>query len=369
MALQSNRFNSGGVRGKWAGIPRTLISLAIAVGAFLALSWSISLMRDEEAPRLLVVLVALAVGVLGVWAFFWIANALIAALPPNIREWIRPYIFVGPAIVVLIVYLVYPAINTIYLSFLDARSEGFVGLDNYVFAFTDKNMHIAFRNNILWLVLGTAGAVSLGLIVAVLVDHLKRGEAVAKSFIFLPMAISLVGASVIWRFIYAFQPPGRPQTGLLNAIVVALGGDPKGWLIERSINNYALIIIMIWLMTGFAMVVLSAALKGISSELIEAARIDGASEIQLFFRIIIPSIRGPIITVATTIAIGILKVFDIVFVMTSGQLGTEVIANRMYAEMFRFRNFGRGSTLAVVLLVAVIPIMVVNVRNLLRSRS
>ncbi len=168
---------------------------------------------------------------------------------------------------------------------------------------------------------------------------------------------------------YAFQPKGRPQTGLLNAIVVALGGEPVGWLIERAINNYALIVIMIWLMTGFAMVVLSAALKSIPSEIIEAARIDGASEIQLFFRIIIPSLRGPIITVATTIAIGILKVFDIVFVMTSGQLGTEVIANRMYSEMFRFRNFGRGSTLAVILLIAVVPIMVVNVRNLLRHRS
>ena len=326
-------------------------------------------MRDEDAPRLLVVLVALAVGVLGIWAFFWIANALIAALTPRLREGIRPYIFIGPAVVLLIVYLVYPAINTIYLSFLDARSDNFVGLENYVFAFTDENMHIAFRNNILWLVLGTGGAVGLGLIIAVLVDRLKRGEAIAKSFIFLPMAISLVGASVIWRFVYAFQPAGRPQTGLLNAIVVSLGGEPVGWLIERSFNNYALIVIMIWLMTGFAMVVLSAALKGIPSEIIEAARIDGASEVQLFFRIIIPSLRGPIITVATTIAIAILKVFDIVFVMTSGQFDTEVIANRMYAEMFRFRNFGRGSTLAVILLIAVVPIMVVNVRNLLRSRS
>jgi alpha-glucoside transport system permease protein len=348
---------------------RVLIALIAALGAFLLLRWSISLMRDEEAPRLLVTLVALAVGVLGVWALFWIANALIAALPPRLREGIRPYIFIGPAVVVLLVYLVYPAINTIYLSFLDARSKEFVGIENYIFAFTDKNMHVAFRNNVLWLVLGTGASVSLGLVIAVLVDRLRRGEAIAKSLIFLPMAISLVGASVIWRFMYAFQPEGRPQTGLLNAVVVALGGEPVGWLVERAINNYALIIIMIWLMTGFAMVVLSAALKTIPGEIIEAARIDGASELQLFFRIIIPSLRGPIITVATTIAIAILKVFDIVFVMTSGQLGTEVIANRMYAEMFRFRHFGRGSTLAVVLLIAVIPIMVVNVRNLLRQRS
>ncbi len=369
MAVHSDRVETDWTKDRRAGILRALMALIAAFGAFLILRWSINLMRDEEAPRLLVTLVALAVGVLSVWAFFWIANALVAALPPRLREGMRPYIFIGPAIVVLVVYLIYPAINTMYLSFLDARSKEFVGLENYLFAFTDKNMHIAFRNNILWLVLGTGVSVALGLVIAVLVDRLKRGEAIAKSFIFLPMAISLVGASVIWRFMYAFQPKGRPQTGLLNAIVVALGGEPVGWLIERAINNYALIVIMIWLMTGFAMVVLSAALKSIPGEIIEAAYIDGASEIQLFFRIIIPSLRGPIITVATTIAIGILKVFDIVFVMTSGQLGTEVIANRMYSEMFRFRNFGRGSTLAVILLIAVVPIMVVNVRNLLRHRS
>jgi len=241
-----------------------------------------------------------------------------------------------------------------------------VGLQNYQFAFTSPEMRIAFGNNLLWLIIGTGGSVTIGLIFASLVDRVKR-EALAKSFIFLPLAISFVGASVIWKFVYAWQPGDRAQIGLLNALVTNLGLEPVPWLIETSFNTYALIAIMIWLQTGFAMVVLSAALKGVPGEVIEAARMDGASELQLFFRVIIPMIQGAIITVATTIFIAILKVFDIVYVMTSGKFETEVIANRMFVEMFNFRNFGRASSLAVILLIVVVPIMVVNIRNLRRQ--
>jgi len=237
------------------------------------------------------------------------------------------------------------------------------GLQNYVFAFTDDAMHIAFRNNILWLIFGTSFSVGLGLLIAVLVDRIKR-EALAKSFIFLPLAISFVGASVIWKFVYAWQPAGRPQIGILNAVVTAFGAEPIPWLINAPLNTFALILIMIWLQTGFAMVVLSAALKGVPSELLEAARIDGAGEITIFGKVIIPYIKGSIMTVATTIFIAVLKVFDIVYVMTSGKFETEVVANRMFVEMFNFRNFGRASALAVILLVVVIPIMIINVRNL-----
>ncbi|KAA3647371.1 MAG: sugar ABC transporter permease [Chloroflexi bacterium] len=241
-----------------------------------------------------------------------------------------------------------------------------IGLQNYLFAFTSPEMHIAFRNNLLWLIVGTGGSVVLGLLIATFVDRIKR-EALAKSFIFLPLAISSVGASVIWKFVYAWQPPGREQVGLLNAIVTSFEIEPIPWIIETPLNTFALIVIMIWLQTGFAMVVLSAALKGIPNEIIEASRIDGASEFQLFFRIILPMIRGSIITVGTTIFIAILKVFDIVFVMTSGRFDTEVIANRMFIEMFTFRNFGRASALAFILLVVVIPIMVLNIQNLRRQ--
>jgi len=228
--------------------------------------------------------------------------------------------------------------------------------------FTDKVMWEAFRNNILWLVLVTGVSVSLGLVIAVLADRV-RYEKVPKTLIFLPMAISFVGASVIWRFIYDYRPAGAEQIGLLNAALTGLGFEPVGWLVERSINNFALIAIMIWLQTGFCMVLLSAAVKGIPNEIIEAARIDGANEFQIFWRVTIPMIRSTIVVVSTTIIILVLKVFDIVFVMTAGNQGTEVIASRMIKEMFNFRDYGRGSAIAVILLLAVIPVMVVNIKR------
>jgi alpha-glucoside transport system permease protein len=204
---------------------------------------------------------------------------------------------------------------------------------------------------------GDGVSVSLGLVIAVLVDRVKY-EPLAKALIFLPMAISFVGASVIWRFVYAYQPPGVDQIGLLNAIVTGAGFEPIGWLVNKTVNNFALIAIMIWLQTGFAMVLLSSAVKGIPKDVIEAARIDGANEFQIFWRITIPMISSTIVVVSTTIIVLVLKVFDIVFVMTGGNLDTDVIASRMIKEMFNFRNFGRGSAIAVILLLAVIPVMV-----------
>jgi alpha-glucoside transport system permease protein len=284
------------------------------------------------------------------------------------REGVRPFVFVGPALVIITVYLLYPAVDTIIRSFQDARSDNFIGLDNYKFIFTDPSMLIVLRNNLLWLVFVTSFAVGLGLVIAVMVDRI-RWESAVKSIIFLPMAISAVGASVIWKFIYTFRPAGRPQIGLLNAIWVALGGDPQGWLILQPWNNFFLIIIYIWILVGFAMVVISAAVKGVPNEQLEAARIDGASEIQIFFKVIIPNIRGTLLTITTTILIMVLKVFDIVFVMTSGQFGTQVIANSMFNQMFTFRQFGRASALAVVLLIGVIPVMIYNVRSFREARS
>ncbi|NEO11489.1 MAG: sugar ABC transporter permease [Moorea sp. SIO3F7] len=272
------------------------------------------------------------------------------------------WVYLAPALALLTAYLILPTLNTIYISFLDKRSQNFVGLDNYIFAFTNPTMLIAFRNNVLWLVLVTGFSVALGLIIAVLVDRV-RYETVAKSIIFMPMAISFVGASVIWRFIYAFRPAGSEQIGLLNGIITSLGFEPVGWLVERSINNYALIVIMIWLQTGFCLILLSAAIKGIPKDIIEAARIDGASEWQIFWKITIPMIRGTIAVVVTTVVIAVLKVFDIVWVMTGGNQNTEVIASRMIKEMFNYRNFGRGSAIAVILLLVIIPVMISNIRR------
>lgn len=317
---------------------------------------------QEGFTRLITVFFAILVGVGGVWFLFTAGNALIEASPSRIRPRLRPWLFILPAAAFLGVYLVFPLVETIRVSVTE--DGGFI--DNYTFVFTDPAMQIAMRNNALWLVVGTTGSVIIGLLFAALVDRVKR-EAFAKTFVFLPLAISAVGAAVIWRFVYTWRPPGANQIGMLNAVWTATGGEPVPFLQTMPWNNFFLILIMIWIQTGFAMVVLSAALKGVPTELVEAGRIDGASEIQLFFRVVLPSIRGAVITVATTIFIVILKVFDIVFVMTGGRFQTEVIANRMFNEMFRFRNFGRASALAVVLLVAVIPIMVVNIRNLRRQ--
>lgn len=320
-------------------------------------------MQDtSNAIRLLSAIAAIILGSGGVIALFYVANIVVNRLPYQARSRILPWVYMTPALTVLTAFLILPTIRTIIISFMDRRSESFVGLDNYLFAFTNSDMLIAFRNNVLWLVLVTGISVSLGLVIAVLVDRVKY-EPLAKALIFLPMAISFVGASVIWRFMYAYQPPGVDQIGLLNAIVVALGFEPIGWLVNKTVNNFALITIMIWLQTGFAMVLLSSAVKGIPKDVIEAARIDGANELQIFWRITIPMISSTIVVVSTTIIVLVLKVFDIVFVMTGGNLDTDVIASRMIKEMFNFRNFGRGSAIAVILLLAVIPVMVANIRR------
>jgi alpha-glucoside transport system permease protein len=301
-------------------------------------------------------------GVGGVILLYVLSNWLIERLPARWASALRPFVFVGPALVILTWYLALPTARTFYFSFFDASSQAFVGLSNYVFALTDKAMLESFRNNLLWLVVGTGLSVVFGLLIAVLADR-SRFEKVAKSVIFLPMAISFVGAGVMWRFIYFYKPPAEAQIGLLNALVVALGGAPVAWITKQPWNNLFLVAIMIWLNTGYATVLLSAALKGVPSELLEAGRIDGANEVQIFFRIIIPQIKGTIITVATTILIGCLKIFDIVFVMTNGNYGTEVIASQFYKQMFKFQHFGRGGAIAIILLLAVIPVMVYNLRQ------
>lgn len=306
---------------------------------------------------------AILVGVGGIVALYVGMDFLVGFLPDNAQRRVRPWVFVGPLLVILAFYLVYPTLNTVYLSFLDNLSENFVGLKNYIFAVTNPTMLTAFRNNLLWLVLQTGFSVGLGLAIAVLANRV-RYETVVKSLIFLPLAISFVGASVIWRFVYAYKPGDVAQIGLLNAILVNVFGiEPIGWLVEKALNNFALIAVGVWLQTGFCMVILSAAIKNIPNEVLEAARVDGANEWQTFWRVVVPMISSTIAVVATTVVINALKAFDIVFVLTNGNRGTEVLANRMYKEMFQFRNFGRASAIAVFLLIAIIPIMAANIRR------
>jgi alpha-glucoside transport system permease protein len=320
---------------------------------------------DQFFAKLLLAAIALLVGVGGIWLLFTGASSWVERLPPKIRDRVLPWVFVAPALLLLSVYLVYPAVVTVIGSFLDKK--GAFTLDNWASLGTGPFLEI-LRNNAIWLVVATAGSVGLGLLAAALFDRIRR-ESLAKVFIFTPLAISLVGATVIWKFVYAWQPPGQPQYGLLNAIWTALGNQPISWATTFPFNLPAEMIILIWLQTGFAMVVLSAAIKGVSLEVQEAARLDGASDRQIFFKVIVPLIRGSIITVTTTIAIATLKIFDIVMSISGGRNHDDVVAVRMFTEMFQFFNDGRAAALATVLFIAVLPVMILNLRNFRRQAA
>jgi alpha-glucoside transport system permease protein len=274
-------------------------------------------------------------------------------------------VFIAPAVILLGIYLVYPAVSTIIRSFED--DQGAFSMENWASLATPPFLEI-LRNNVLWLLIGTGGSVSLGLLCAALFDRIRR-ESLAKVFIFTPLAISLVGATVIWKFVYAWQPASQPQYGLLNAVWTGLGGQPIPWATQFPINLPSEMLILIWLQTGFAMVVFSAAIKGVSVEVQEAARLDGASVRQIFFKVIVPLIRGTIVTVTTTIAIVTLKIFDIVMSISGGHNHDDVVAVRMFTEMFQFFNDGRAAALATVLFIAVLPVMVLNLRNFRRQAA
>ena len=279
------------------------------------------------------------------------------------RSNVRPWLFIAPALLLLGTYLVYPLFETFRLSFYDATGEQFVGLANFRWVFADQNFLLTIRNNFLWLLVVPAAATAFGLVVAVLADRVWWGG-FAKSLVFMPMAISCVGASVIWTFVYDFRGPDAEQIGILNAMVMGMGFEPQAWVTIPFWNNFFLMAILIWIQTGFAMVILSAALRGVPHETIEAARIDGASELQIFFEIMVPQVMSTILVVWTTITITVLKVFDIVMAMTGGQWDTSVLGNLMYDWMFRGGgDYGRSSTLAMVLMFAVVPVMAFNIRR------
>jgi alpha-glucoside transport system permease protein len=294
-----------------------------------------------------------------------LAEAVLGHLPKAQARAVRPWLWLTPALTLLFVFLLYPSLNTLVRSFLNADSSAPVGLANYQYIVTDPTMLVALRNNVIWVVIFTSVTVALGLGIAVVVDRV-RYEAAAKATIFLPMAISFVAAGVIWRFMYDFRPPGVPQTGTVNAFLmfVVPGFQPQAWLANNPpFNNLAIIAAAVWIWTGFCMVILSAGLKGIPVELIEASRVDGASELQAFRHVIVPMLGSTIAVVATTMVIFALKAFDLVYVMTNGNFETEVIANRMYKEMFNVHNFGRASAIAVLLLAAIVPVMLLNIRR------
>ncbi|CAN0655567.1 Alpha-glucoside transport system permease protein AglF [Nitratireductor aquimarinus] len=368
-------------RSRPSGLGRFLFNMAIALGIMIAgivfavlCAVAVFTALNTVLPdiKLVQAVLVMVLGVAACFGYFWGSNRLLDLIYPprgsrvadniNAANGIRPWLFLGPAIVILGIYLVYPVINSIFLSFHGPSGETWVGGANYAWLAKDAAFRESMRNNILWLIVVPAAATFFGLIAAALTDRIGWGN-VAKSLIFMPMAISFVGASVIWKFIYDYRAEGSDQIGILNAVVTFFGGEPQAWITIPFWNNFFLMVILIWIQTGFAMVILSAALRGIPEETIEAAIIDGASPFQIFYKIKVPQIWGTIAVVWTTITILVLKVFDIVLAMTNGQWGSQVLANYMFDWMFRGLDFGRASTIALVIMAMVTPIMIWNIRE------
>ena len=355
------------------GLVGLIIAIAVIGTVFQALA-----LYEADLLGLVQGAIAVVVGVGGAAALFYFLNMLVEGLPKRLSQRAIPYAFLLPALLLLGVMLVYPTVQTIHFSFADADSEAYVGFQNYVDVFNDPAFRESILNNLLWLIIVPAASVLIGLAVAVLADKLSTtGEKVSKSFIFVPMTISFVGAAAIWSLVYAYNPPGDAQTGLLNAIWVGLGNlfgaalEPVAWLSVSTLNlnSLLLMVIMLWLQAGFAMILLSSAIKGVPEETIEAARIDGANEWQIFRRVMVPQIRGTMITVFITVLILALKIFDIIYVTTNGLDGTNVIANLFVQEIFLNGDNGIASTIVVILLVAILPVLVYQVRHFRREEA
>jgi alpha-glucoside transport system permease protein len=315
-------------------------------------------------------LIMLIAGLLAFAAIIFLMFVLAERSSVKAQEWVKYLVFLVPAIALLMIGLIYPAIRTLIMSFMDADSEVFVGIDNYVWAFTRPEILQVLGNTAIWVIVAPLASTFIGLVIAYLTDRMKSASAV-KSLIFMPMAISMVGASIIWKFVFDFEPNlKKTDIGILSAFAKALGfTDPPNWLLENPLNTFLLIVVMIWIQTGFAMVVLSAAMKNIPDEVVEASMLDGASQLKRFVQITVPMIRSSIVVVLTTITIGTLKVFDIVRTMTGGNFQTNVIANEMYSQTFRALNYGTGSALAIILFLGVVPIIWYNIRQLKLDRT
>ena len=316
------------------------------------------LMKPESVPeKILVMFFAIAL-------FALVVGLVLAVVDrPKFPKWVPVTGYLGPALVLITFGLLWPGILTIRNSFMDANETAFIGLDNYARIFTDAQFLTVLRNTLLWVALVPTVATAVGLVYAILVDR-TRFEKVAKTLIFLPMAISMVGASIIWKFMYEYKPKEADQMGLVNQVLVWLGLEPQQFLLVPVLNTLMLIVVMVWIQAGFAMTVLSAAIKAIPDEIIEAARVGGVTGMRLFWWITVPSVRPAIVVVLTTIAMGTLKAFDVVYVMTGGQFDSSVIANEFYTQSFNRGQPNIGAALAVILFVFILPIIVYNVRQM-----
>ena len=308
-------------------------------------------------------------GVSAAMVLYWVLNKLAELLPGKWEERLKPYFYILPAYAAVTIYLIYPTVQTVIYSFktkVGFPAESWVGLDNYTGLLKSASFRDTLLNTALWILIVPVVTVILGLVIATLADRLRpKAENTVKTLIFMPMAISMVGAATVWALIYDYRPKGSPQVGIQNAIVTAFGADPIPWMNKSDLhlNSFLLMVMLLWSTIGFGMVLLSAAVKGVPTETLEAARIDGASERQIFFKVVVPQIWPTIVTVFVTTVIGTMKVFDIVFVMTNGNFNTNVIANEFYLRFFNNNDKGGASAIVVLLMLAIIPIMYYQVRN------
>jgi len=316
--------------------------------------------------KIVTTIITVLIGVGAALALYWVLNKIAELLPGRWEGRVKPFLYILPAYAAITFYLIYPAIRTVFYSFKDASSTNWVGWQNYHDLLTQHTFQQTLINTLLWMLIVPVVTVALGLGVAVLADRLTaRGESTAKTLVFMPMAISFVGAGTIWRFIYAYRPEGQPQVGIQNAIVTAFGGSPIPWLEQSQfhINSLFLMIMLLWAQVGFSMVLLSAAIKGVPVDTLEAARIDGANERQIFFSVVVPQIWGTIMTVFVTTLISVMKIFDIVYVMTNGNFNTNVLGNEFFNQLFTNFNNGAASAIVAMLMLATIPIMAYQVRH------
>ena len=323
------------------------------------------------ALKVLVALLTVVAGIGAAIALYWVLNKIAESLPGKAEHRFKPYVYILPAYVAILFFLIYPGVLTVINAFRDPTSTSWVGFDNFHKLLTSHSFQQTLLNTLLWIVIVPTVTVIIGLAVATLADKLgPSGEKASKTLIFMPMAISFVGAGTIWKLVYAYSPNG-PQVGLQNAIVTKLGFDPVAWLslTHLHLNSLLLMVILIWMQAGYAMVLLSAAIKGVPEETLEAARIDGAGPASIFFRIVVPQIRGTIVTVFITVLITVMKIFDIVYVMTGGSFNTNVVGTEFFNQLFTYGDAGAASAIVVLLMIAVVPVMWYQVRNFKREEA
>jgi alpha-glucoside transport system permease protein len=311
-------------------------------------------------------LLTVGIGIAAAVFLYYLLNKIAELLPGRVEDKLKPWLYILPAYVAIAVYLLYPSVVAFIASFQDATGESWVGLENFRRLLTNEGFHQTLFNTLLWMIIVPVVTVILGLAVAVLADRLKpRYENLSKTIVFLPMAISMVGAATVWRFVYAYRPEGQDQIGLQNAIVTGLGADPVPWLQQSQfhLNSLLLMVMLLWAQIGFGMVLLSSAIKGVPVDTVEAAHIDGANDRQTFFRVVVPQMKGTIVTVFITTLIAAMKTFDVVYVMTSGQFNTNILGVEFYRQLTSNFNSGAASAIVVMLLIATLPVMVYQVRH------